>query len=67
MNDFIVRNEGSIFMVTPVTPQAQGWVSLNLRLESWQWLGNSFSVGYRYIEDLVQGMRNDGFVVETGD
>lgn len=67
MNDFTISNHGSIFMVTPNTPQAQGWVTLSLSLESWQWLGNSFSVEPRYIEDLVQGMRNDGFSVETGN
>ena len=61
--DFIVENHGSLFMVRVVTPTAQAWIDDNVPLESWQWLGHSFSVEHRYIEDLVDGMIQDGFVV----
>jgi hypothetical protein len=64
MKDFTIHNDGSIFMVTPNTQFAKDWVTENISLEPWQWLGNSFSVEYHYIAELVQGMVNDGFSVE---
>jgi hypothetical protein len=41
MADVLVRNEGSVVMLTPKSVEAKAWVDENLGLESWQWLGDS--------------------------
>jgi len=55
----------SVFMVKAITEQAKDWVDENLQLEDWQWLGDMFSVEWRYIEDLESGMEGDGLVRGT--
>lgn len=62
--DIDVRNEGSIFMFTPLTAKGRAWVDEHLELESWQWLGGGFSVEHRYAGDLAEAMQNDGLIVK---
>ena len=64
--DFKVTCEGNIYMVEPVTQGAKDWVSLNLVLEPWQWLGNRFCVDQHYIENLMNGMQADGMILQCG-
>ncbi len=45
-----------MYIVTPKTKKAKQWVSKNVLLESWQWLGDSFAVDHHFIEGLEQGM-----------
>jgi len=63
MADVLVRNEGSIIMLTPSTPEGKAWIDENLGLESWQWLGNSCAIEWRYAPDIIDGMRRDGLDV----
>jgi hypothetical protein len=63
MADVLVRDEGSVIMLTPKSEKAKAWVDENLGLESWQWLGPSFAVEWRYAPDIVQGMMGDGLDV----
>lgn len=63
MADILVRNESSIVMFTPKSNEGRTWVDENLNLESWQWLGQSFAVEWRYAPDIVQGMMEDGLEV----
>ena len=61
--DVQVENEGSIFMFHVLTDAAREWVNENVGLESWQWLGNAFTVEHRYAQDLAEGMQDDGLTV----
>lgn len=63
MADMLVRDEGSVVMFTPRSVEGQAWVDDNLGLESWQWLGKSFAVEWRYAPDIVAGMQGDGLEV----
>ena len=56
--DFTVRNEGSLFMVTPVSQSAKDWVQENV--SEAQWMGGAFAVEARYIADLTRGMLEAG-------
>lgn len=58
--DVRVTYHGTIYMVEVVTPAAQAWVNDNLELESWQWMGGSFAVEPRMMDNLLDGMREDG-------
>ena len=63
MADVKIEDCGSIVMFDPVTPEAKEWVDENVGLESWQWLGNRFSVDHRYADNLIEGMTGDGLEV----
>lgn len=59
--DFFVLNEGTIFLLIPLTDAASTWVDEHLP-EDAQWFGNGVVVEHRYIADIVQGIVNDGLV-----
>lgn len=62
--DVRVVREGSVWLFTPESDAARGWVEENVPLEDWQWLGTGFGVEWRYGPGLVAGMLEAGLVVE---
>lgn len=61
--DVLIVREGSLFLVKPVTTQAQHWIRENVDQEESQYFGGSLVVEHRYIEALFDGMVDDGLVV----
>ena len=61
--DIRVHNEGSIFLIEPLTDKAHEWLKDNAEIENWQWLGGKFGVEHRMSAGLVEGMRGDGLIV----
>lgn len=61
-SDVVVRDEGSIFIVTPVSEDAKGWVEEHIPDDA-QWFGSGFVVEHRYVADIVDGMIADGLTV----
>lgn len=63
-NDFTVENHGTIFLLTPHTPEAQEWIEAHVPPDAQTWAGlNSIVVEHRYIADIVAGIRADGLEV----
>jgi len=62
--DVLIENHGSIAMFTPMTPAAHEWVDDNVEVESWQKMGPSIACEPRCLDNLVEGMREAGLVVE---
>jgi len=60
--DVLVRNEGSVFLFTPLTPAAKHWICANVQPDA-QWFGNALAVEWRYAAELAAAMRADGFVL----
>jgi hypothetical protein len=60
MTDFILTNHYSIFLLTPLSPEAKSlpWPDETL------WFGPSIAVEPRYAEDLFYKLEEDGFTVE---
>jgi len=58
--DVTVRDEGSVFLFTPLTKPGKKWFSENVHTEAWQWLGPSLGVDTRFADDLLCGMESDG-------
>ena len=58
--DIQVENHGSIFLVKPLTNKAIKWLQENT---NGQWLGNALACEPRYIEDLVEGLYEEGFEI----
>jgi hypothetical protein len=67
MVDVLVRNEGSVVIVTPQTDAAKEWVEENVETSGWQWLGGGFAVEPRMLDNLLEGMDADGLELELID
>lgn len=62
--DFLARNEGSIWLFTPITDAAHAWVAEHIPDDAQTW-GESIVVEHRYIGRIVQGAANDGLRVKV--
>lgn len=60
--DYRVSGGGSIYLVHPQNDAAAKWLSDHVSDEA-SWLGRGLAVEHRYIGDLVENLRNDGFEV----
>jgi hypothetical protein len=57
--DFLVRDEGSIWLFTPLTPAASQFLSEHIH-EDAQYFSDSLAVEHRYVYDLLLGLREHG-------
>lgn len=62
--DFTIHHHGSITMLATHTDAALDWVEENIELEDWQWQGNQFAVEPRYLDALIEGIEEDGLIIE---
>ena len=62
--DVLIENHGSVALFTPMTLNAHEWIEEHVRVESWQRLGSSIACEPRCLGLLVEGMQQDGLVVE---
>jgi hypothetical protein len=62
--DLYVQNEGSIFLLRPLSDAGRDWIADNVCAESWQMFGDAIAVEHRFIGDIVSGAQHDGLVVE---
>jgi hypothetical protein len=60
--DFTVRNEGTIFLLRPLTPQARFWIADNLP-EDAMTFGGAIVIEHRYISDIIDGIIRDGLTI----
>jgi hypothetical protein len=58
-SDFVVRNEGTIWLFTPLTPAALQFLSEHIQ-EDAQYFGDSLAVEHRYVEGLLHGLQEHG-------
>lgn len=59
--DVEVSNHGSIVLVRPLTKAAQDWLDENVN--DARWLGYSMACEPRFVDALLEGMREDGLEV----
>lgn len=60
--DVLVHHEGSIILLEPKSEAAQEWIDENLP-EDIQYWAQAVVVEWRYAEDIIVGMRDDGLEV----
>jgi hypothetical protein len=60
----IIDNQGSVVVFSPEGDLEYEWLTLNTETEPYQWQGRSLVVDHRYAEDLIEGVRSAGFVIE---
>ena len=58
--DFEVRNEGSIFLLRPITEAAQIWCDEHLPEDAQLW-GASYVIEHRYIRPIVEALVAEGY------
>jgi hypothetical protein len=65
--DVSINNHGSVCMVSALTDAAKDWVNEHVHLEDWQmWgAGVTFACEPRYVDNLIDGMVNDGLLVSA--
>jgi hypothetical protein len=61
--DLMVRNEGSIFLLSAQTPQGQEWIEQNIDMEEVMTWGDAVVVEHRFIDDIIKGAEADGLLV----
>jgi hypothetical protein len=54
--DFLLRDEGTIWLFTPLTPAALQFLSEHIQGDP-QYFGDSLAVEHRYVSDLIVGLR----------
>ena len=57
----VMRDGGSIFLVTPVSPDAKEWMKNNIS-EDATYLGDSVGVEHQFIHGVTIGMIESGLV-----
>jgi len=60
--DFTITPGGSIWLLTPITPEATTWTSDHLPADATHW-GFSFAIEARFVEDIVYGIQEDGLTI----
>ncbi len=60
MPDVEIENQGTIFLFTPLTTQAQEWLEEHT---AGMWWGRSLIVEPRYARDLAYGLTEEGYRV----
>jgi hypothetical protein len=60
----LVRNCGSIWQFFPLSQKASDWIDEHVETESWQWMGNSLVVDWRFGGPLLDGARAAGLKVK---
>ena len=65
MNDADVQfdNHGTIWLITPLTPEARQWVEENVVIEPWQRFGGGFAAEPRLVQNLMAGMTQAGLII----
>ena len=63
-NDFTVRNEGTLFLLTPNTEAAKSWIEDFIPEDAMK-CGDSIVVEHRYISDILTGIVCDGLTFES--
>jgi hypothetical protein len=62
--DFTVADEGSIFLLQPLTEAGTEWIAENL-LEDRQTFGTAVVVEHSYIVSILEGIMADGLIVRN--
>jgi hypothetical protein len=59
--DILAQDEGTIWVLSPVTDRAKHWIEEHVEVQT-TW-GDGIVVEHRYVHDLVEGAMFDGLTV----
>jgi hypothetical protein len=61
--DFLVQNEGTIFLFRPLTESAAAHLEENVQKDA-LWFGDALVVEHRYARDLAAALNEEGFTLK---
>ena len=61
-NAISIENQGSLILFHPLTEEAENWLIDHVQ-EDAQWFCGALVVEPRYAEDLAEGLRDAGFLI----
>lgn len=61
--DVLVTNEGSIYLVQPISRAGREWIEANVYMDEAQMWGDSLVVEHSYIVAIVDGLHDEGLIV----
>ena len=62
--DFLVGNNGTMVAITPMTTKARKTCEDGtIKFEEWQVMAGSIMVDHRMADDLLEHLRDDGFII----
>lgn len=62
--DVLVNDQGSIVVFQPMTACASDWIDCMVHSEPHNWLDDGLYVEHRFADVIIDGMLNDGLIVE---
>jgi hypothetical protein len=63
--DFFIENHCSIYLLRPITASARGWLENNLDVAgSFQPYWPTVVIEHRYVDMILEGIRNNGLAVQ---
>jgi len=60
--DFTFTDGGSVCLLTPATRDARRWLAENIG-DGAMYLGDSLAIERRYVQEILDGIRGDGYEV----
>jgi hypothetical protein len=63
MTDFQITDQGSIFLIRPLSEAARQWLDENVVSEPWQWVQGALCVEVRFVRDLLIEIEEAGFAI----
>ena len=62
--DLELTRDGFIFTLRALSDEGQAWMDTHLQAESWQYLGTALCIDHHMVEDIVNGAKEEGLVVQ---
>jgi hypothetical protein len=60
----MVRDEGTVVVLTPNTEAGGRFLHAMLQTEAWQWMGESLVIDHRMARGVIDAALNEGLGVE---
>lgn len=61
--DIMVRHDGSITLLQPVSEIGKNWIEQNVESEEWQWLGRFLGIDSHEATVIIEAAGLDGLIV----
>jgi len=63
--DFVLSDQGSVWLLRPQTEDAQDWIDEHIASDAQQF-GRAIVIEPRYVDDIVDGIAVSGLTIEEG-
>lgn len=61
-SDFALHNHGTLFILVPLSGDAETWCEDHLQQDGMRWAGG-YAVDHRCMQDIIEGIREGGLTL----